>query len=144
MNLSKQTQFTIAKELMPAAKAPEKPLNQTDWESYIDNSTEFVWKEDTVEGQKILSKIDTVPENFRDRVMASLNKVSAFAFLDSNGEKYKLNLSYNETYNWISVSFSSGPNREELQIVFNLAQSLNAHLLNNGTEIIDQETIDNY
>ena len=129
---------------MPAAKASEKPLNQTDWVSYIDDSFDFVWKEETAEGQKILSKIETVPENFRESVMASLNKVSAYAFLDANGEKYKLNLSYNETYNLISVSFSSSPNREELQIVFNLAQSLNALLLNNGTEIIDQETIDNF
>lgn len=143
MKLTKNTDFRIAKGLLDDVFTKTAPLDYDKWVEFIDNHSDyFIWNEDTEEGKKSLQNIDNVPENFRERVLASLNRVRCFAGFCDNKKLYDISVSFYEDLNWITIQFARTPKLEDLKIFVEMAKHLDALLLKDGKEIIDEKMIE--
>ena len=84
MKLNKRRHFYIAKNIMDSVFTQNLPLNYLKWIEFVeDPNNEFIWKENTEEGQSILRDIKNIPDDFRSRVLGSLNKVWCFKGFDT-------------------------------------------------------------
>lgn len=143
MNLTKNTNFRIAKGLLDDVFIKTEPLDYHKWMEFVDRHSDyFVWNEDTEEGKKTLQNIKNIPEDFRERVLASLNKGGCFAEFDENRKLYNISIGINKVYNWITIQFAREPKLEDLKIFVNMAKYLDAMLLKDGKEIIDERVIE--
>jgi len=143
MKLTKNTNFRIAKGLLDDVFAKTDSLDYDKWVAFIDNNSDyFIWNENTEEGKKSLQNIDNVNEDFKERVLNSLNKGGCFAEFDKNKNLYNISLGINKEYNWITIQFSRTPKLEDLKIFVDMAKFLDALLLKDGKEIIDERVID--
>jgi hypothetical protein len=140
MKLTKNTNFRIAKGLLDDVFAKTEPLNYDKWVTFIDNNADyFIWNENTEEGKKSLQNIDNVPQDFKERVLSTLSK--GICFSEFNGEKrlYDISVTFYEDLNWITIQFARTPKLEDLKIFVEMAKHLDALLLKDGTEIIDEK-----
>ncbi|SDD34458.1 hypothetical protein [Williamwhitmania taraxaci] len=113
------------------------------WVDFIDtHSDHFIWKENTKEGVETLTNIDKVPESFKERVLDSLNKSACYKEFDVKKGFYNINLGFNYIDNMVSIGFERTPKLEDLKIFLAMANHLDAFLLKDGTEIIDERVID--
>jgi hypothetical protein len=87
-----------------------------------------------------LAKIDKVPESFRDRTLKAYNKNRCFAEYNSVKNYYDVVVSnYDRKLN---ISFERKVTKEDLVHFSDMANFLDAHLLNNGIEIIDEKMLE--
>ena len=143
MKLTKNTNFRIAKGLLDDVFTKTEPLDYQLWTQFVDNHLDyFIWNEDTEEGKKSLQNIDNVPDSFKDRVLASLNKGGCYAEFDKKRNLYDISLGINKEYNWITIQFARTPKLEDLKIFVAMAKHLDALLLKDGKEIIDEKMIE--
>ncbi len=111
MKLTKNTKFRIAKGLLDDVFVKTEPLDYDKWVRFVDSHSDyFVWNENTEEGRKSLQNINNVPEEFKERVLESLNKGGCFAEFDEQRKLYNISLSINKEYNWITIQFATPPN----------------------------------
>lgn len=142
MKIKKDTDFKIAKGTIDTVFTKNEPLDYGKWVEFIDqNKDHFLWKEETAQGKRNLSEIDKVPESFRERVLASLNKGACFKEFDEKKGFYNINVSINKVNNWISIGFERVAKPEDLLIFIEMAKYLDAYLLADGTTIIDEDTL---
>lgn len=142
MKLNKNTHFYVAKNIMDSVFTKNQPLKYEKWVDFINKYQEqFIWNENTKEGIESLANIDKVPEEFKERVLGSLNKVRCFKEFDEKKGYYNINCSFNSTDNWVSIGFERTPKLEDLKIFVEMAKYLDALLLKDGTEVIDEEVI---
>lgn len=142
MKLTKNTNFRIAKGLLDNVFTKTEPLDNERWIEFIDNHSDyFIWNENTEEGKKNLQNIDKVPEDFKERVLASLNKSGCFAEFDEQRKLYNISVGINREYNWVTIQFARIPKLEDLKIFVEMAKHLDALLLKDGTDIIDENMI---
>lgn len=140
MKFKKDTDFKIASGTIDTVFTKNAPLDYVKWVEFVDSNPEhFIWKENTDKGKEELKSVDQVPESFRERVLASLNKVVCFK--EFNGQKgyYEINVSFSKRNNWISIGFERVPKLEDLKIFVKMARYLDAYLWADGTTIIDED-----
>lgn len=139
MKFNRNTQFYIAKNVMDSVFIKNEPLEYQKWVDFVDNHQEhFIWKENTKSGIESLANIDQVPEGFKERMLASLNKGSCFKEFDIKKGYYNINVGFNSISNWVSIGFERTPKLEDLEIFVKMASYLEAMLLKDGKEIIDE------
>jgi hypothetical protein len=144
MKLKKNTDFRIAKGLLNDIFAKTEPLDNEKWVQFVENHSDyFTWNEDTEDGKKTLENIDEISEEFKERVLASLNKGGCFAEFDEHRNLYNISVGINKEYNWITIQFARTPKMEDLKIFVEMAKHLDALLLKDGKEIIDEKMIEN-
>lgn len=142
MKIKKDTDFKIAKGTIDTVFTKNESLDYDKWVEFVDqNKDHFLWKEETAQGKQNLLEIDKVPESFRGRVLASLNKGACFKEFDEKKGFYNINVSINKANNWISIGFERGAKPEDLKIFVEMAAYLDAYLLMDGTTIIDEDTL---
>lgn len=143
MKLTKNTNFRIAKGLLDDVLVKTEPLDYDKWVKFIDdNSNYFIWNENTEEGKKSLQNIVNVPDDFKERVIASLNKVRCFAEFNDKRSLFDISVSFYEDLNWITIQFARTPKLKDLKIFVEMAKHLDALLLKDDKEVIDKEKID--
>ena len=115
-------------------------MDYNKWIEFIDNHpSHFIWKEKTADGIQIMKDIDNVPENFKERVLASLDKSACYKDFDKKRGFYNINISINKVDHWVSIGFERTPKLEDLRIFVEMANHLDALLLLDGTTVITEE-----
>jgi len=115
------------------------------WIEFIDrHQDQFIWYENTKAGIEILSNIDKVPESFKERVVTGLNKCTCFKEFDDKKGYYNINCSFSSTNNWVSIGFERAPKLNDLKIFIEMAKHLDALLLKDGKDIIDEKVIEGH
>jgi hypothetical protein len=143
MKLTKNTNFRIAKGILDDIFTKTEPLDYDKWVGFVENYSDyFIWNENTEEGKKSLQNIENVPEDFKERVLASLNKVRCFAEFSDFKKLYDISVSFYGDLNWITIQYASTPKLEDLKIFVEMAKHLDALLLKDGKEIIDEKMIE--
>jgi hypothetical protein len=143
MKFKRSTHFYIAINIMDSVFTKTQPLNYEKWVEFVDkNQDNFIWYENTKSGLEAKANIDKVPEDFKERVFASLNKVRCFKEFDEEKGYYNINCGFSSANNWISIGFERTPKLEDLKIFVEMAKYLDALLLKDGTEIIDEKVIE--
>lgn len=143
MKFTRNDIFAIAKDTYKlAGDKSDSNINYSKWVEFIDAHPEdFIWYEDTKDGIEVLNNIEKVPEAFKERVMKGLNKCSCFKEFDSKKKYYNIHVGFNFTDNRVSIGFERTPKLEDLKIFIEMAKHLDALLLKDGTEIIDEKFI---
>jgi hypothetical protein len=143
MKFNRNTQFYIAKDIMASVFTKNQPLEYDKWIDFIDkNQDEFVWYENTKAGKETLANIDKVPDDFKERVITGLNKITCLKELDEKKGNYNINCSFGSVNNWVSIGFERTPKLEDLKIFVAMAKHLDALLLKDGKEIIDEKILE--
>ncbi|MCX2682126.1 hypothetical protein OOZ15_19425 [Galbibacter sp. EGI 63066] len=144
MKLKRNDIFTIAKE--PYDLGGDKSNSKIEylkWVEFIDNHPEeFIWKENTKNGKELLANIDKVPDSFKERVLASLNKGACYREFDKKKGYYNINVGFNPVSRSVNIGFERVPKPEDLKNFLEMANYLDAMLLRNGTEIIDESYLE--
>lgn len=144
MKLKSNSNITIAKSVAPTANTVLEPLDYQKWVAFIEQHKElFLWNEHTEKGKESLENIKNVPDNFRKRVLASLNKKVCFSEYNNATGNYNISVTFYDNLNWITIQFARNPKPEDLKIFIKMAAYLDAHLLMDGTTIIDEEAFKN-
>jgi len=121
----------------------KEPVSYNKWVEYIENNKDyFVWTEDTEKGKKISANIDQISEVIREGVLRTLNKRQACAEYNERKGYHEVLVTYIDKFGKISTTFMKRINRKHLQILLDMATYLDALLLNNGRQIINQDIID--
>lgn len=143
MNLKKVKDLDIAKNPFDYSRDIVEDLNYKKWVEYVNEQSDyFTWREMTVEGIETLANIEKVPESFRERVLLGHNKVVCYAEYDPKKKYYGLNVGYVKEYKRIRISFERPVTLQDLKRFLAMAKHLDALLLNNGTEIIDEQVLE--
>lgn len=145
MKFTRSDIFSIAKA--PYELGGDKSninVEYSKWVDFIDNhSKDFIWYEKTKNGIDTATNIDKVPESFKERILASLNKSACYKEFDEKKGYYNINIGFNHLDGIVSIGFERTPKLEDLKIFVEMAKHLDALLLKDGTEIIDDKTIGN-
>lgn len=118
-----------------------KELNYMKWKNYIDISNLFVWFENTKDGQEILSKINIIPEDFKESFLSLFNYSSCYRDWNTKDNIYNVGVVFHKELRRITVSFEKKITVEDLKLFLEMANHLEALLLKDGKEIIDEEAI---
>ena len=145
MKFTRNTHFYIATNVMDSVFTKTQPLDYKKWLDFVDrNQSEFIWYEKTKSGIEAFANIDKVPADFKEGVIASLNKVRFFKELDKKKGYYNITCAFDSMNNRISIGFERIPKLEDLKIFVAMATHLDALLLKDGTDIIDQKMIESF
>ena len=117
-------------------------MDYKEWKEYIDNLPEFIWFEDTKDGQEILSKIDTIPDDFKESFVSLFNYTSCYRDLDIKKNRYNIGVVFHKELKRITVSFEKKVTIEDLKVFLEMAKHLDALLLKDGVEIIGEKVIE--
>jgi hypothetical protein len=144
LELNRDADFRIAKNTIDTVFTKNEPLDYKKWVDFIDvHQEQFIWREKTKDGIDALNNIDNVPESFRERVMNSLKKGSCYKEFDEEKGYYNINVGFNNINHWISIGFERTPVITDLKIFLEMANHLDALLLKDGTEIINEKVLKN-
>lgn len=129
----------IAKEKFDYILNVKKPIDYEKWVDFIDNNLDyFTWLENTEKGINTLKNLDKIPQSFREGIIQGHNKQSAYAEFNDQKGYYEVILSFNKEMGVIGTTFQKKIKPVHIKILLSLATHLDAYLLNNGTEIIDE------
>jgi hypothetical protein len=143
MKFTKNTDFRIAKRLLNDVFVKPESLDYKEWVKFIESHPDyFIWYENTKEGKQSLQNIHNVPDDFKEKVLASLNKVRCFVEFNDNKGLYDISVSFYKDLNWITIQFARTPKPDDLRIFTAMAKHLDALLLKDGKEIIDDKVIE--
>jgi len=143
MDIKKIRELNIAKNQFHLSREIKEDIDYLKWIEFIDNNQNyFKWRENTAKKKETLVNINKIPESFRERVLEGLNKLVCYAGFDEAKGSYDINVGYVKGYNRISINFERTPKIEDLKILLEMANHLDALLLKDGTEIIDEKIID--
>jgi len=144
MKFKRDDIFEISTE--PYDLADDKNYSKIDyieWVRFIDDpQDEFIWFEDTQKGKNLLKNIDKVPDSFKERVFGGLNKSACYSEFDKSKGYYNIMISFNSVRSTVNISFECNPKIEDFKILIEMANYLNAILLRDGKEIIDEQYLD--
>ena len=141
MNLNRIRDLAIAKTKYSFLSDIKEGINYSKWVEYINNHSDyFIWLEDTEEGKETLANIDKVPDWAREGTLSSLNKNRCYA--EFNNKKGYYNIVVTNYDQKIGISFEKKVTKQDLIRFLDMANYLDAYLLNNRTEIIDEKVIE--
>lgn len=122
----------------------EKKISYKKWVDYIElNSHYFSWLEDTEKGKRTLSNIQKYPENLKDKVLRQHRKHTAYASFNTKKGYYELKLSYLDDFGHITTTIQKQLTKNELLLLFEMAEFLDAYLIDSMTRIVSREEIEN-
>lgn len=134
----------IAKQKFNNINKIEKKLDYRKWVEFIENHKDyFIWYEDTEDGKKVKENINEFPNWAKEKILRNLNKTDSYAEFNNKKGYYEIRICFNEELNVISTTFQKKITIKHLKILLEMATHLDALLLNNGTQIIDEEVIEN-
>lgn len=141
--IGKLTYLNIDKQSFDPVRSGKGFIDYQRWVKYIDDNQDiFVWYENTENGKNILNKIDTVPEEFQEITLASLNKVICYAKFNPQKNYYDISVSCSEITKRVTITFERRPKIEEIRMFLDMAKHLDAMLLYRGKTIIDEKVIE--
>jgi hypothetical protein len=133
----------IAKEKFDYVGNVKEKLLQEKWAEFIDkNADYYTWLENTDEGKNTLANIDKVPDDFREAILKSHNRSKVYAEFNSKKKHYEVILAFNPDLGVIGTTFQKPITKGHLRRLLDMATYLDAYLLNNGKEIIDEKFIE--
>ena len=142
MNIKNIKDPSIAKEKFDYRLKIKEHLPYERWVEFINSKSDyFTWLEDTVEGKETLKNIEKIPESFREGVLKGHNKLKACAEKKKKKGYYEFIIQYNKKFGHVSTTFMKPIEKEHLKLLLEMAKYLDAYLLNNGTEIIDENVL---
>ncbi len=134
----------ISKEKFDYVLNVKNRVSREKWIEFINmNNDYFTWVEDTQEGRRTLENIDNVPENFREGELIRLNKSQALAEYNQAKKYFEVVIDFNNKIGIISTTFTKPINRNQIVLLLRMANYLDAFLLNNGTQVIDEKLLAN-
>ena len=134
---------SIAKEKFDNISNIQLKLSHEKWVKYIDMHQDYyTWYENTEDGIFEKNNMDKVPESFREKVLYSLNKTKVLAEYNTKKGYYEIVINFNDRLNVIGTTFMKRIKKEHLRRLLDLANYLDAFLLNNGKTIIDEKVIE--
>lgn len=135
---------SIAKEKYDFRLQIKEPVSYEKWVEFIESRPDyFTWLENTEKGKKTLSNLDQIPEPFREGVLKGHNKSQACAEFNIKKGHHEVLVDFIEKYGKVSTTFMKPVTRQHLEILLEMADHMEAYLLNNGDEVIDKQTLDN-
>ena len=141
MKLSKIRELEIAKIPFDITQKCSENLEYKKWVDFVEYS-DFIWKEDTLEGKSTIENINSIPESFRERVLESLNKRTACFDFNEKENQYRILVTFRSEFNYIGINIESKLSIFDLKILFNMAKHLDALIIKDGTQIIDEKMIE--
>ena len=145
MVLKKIRDLNIAKNQFDFSKDIIAPLDYLKWVKYIEERQNyFTWEENTARGIFLKENIDKVPEKFRENTLFGLNKISCSAEYNLKKKYYDIAVTFHRKLKRISISFERKVKIEDLKLFLDMANYLDALLLNHGNEIIDEKVIESW
>jgi hypothetical protein len=133
---------SIAKEKYEQARFVQNKLSYEKWTEYIDNHQDyFIWEDDTPDGIYRRTHIDEYPEWFREGILNS-HKVRVYAEYNKKKGWHEIDLAFHRDYGIITATFQKRIKKEHLRRLLDMANYLDAYLLNNGKTIIDEKVIE--
>ena len=133
----------IAKETFNFVFEITKKLNYDLWVEFVTNNNHyFEWKEDTESGVELLKNVGLFSDEFRQSILGGLNKTQACAEFNIHKGYYEVIFTFNKQFGIISTTFQKKIKPHQLRMLLDMANYLDAYLLNNGTEIIDEKYIE--
>lgn len=142
MKIKNIKNLSIAKEVYNQARFIINKLSYEKWIDYIDNHQDyFTWEDDTPNGIYRRNNIDKIPEWAKEGILNS-QKTKAFAEFNNKKGWYEIVFSFHKDFGIITTTFQKKITIKHLKILLEMANYLDALLLNNGTQIIDEKVIE--
>ena len=136
-------ELSIAKEKYNFSDQIKSRVAYEKWVEFIDRNRDYYeWLEGTDKGKERLANIDKIPEGFRKGILEQLNKSQAFAEFNSKKGWHEIVMDFHKDYGFIKVTFMKKITNAQLRRLLDMANYLDAYLLNSGNEIIDEKFID--
>ena len=133
----------IAKEKFDYVGNVKQKLSQEKWAEFMHKNLDYyIWLENTEEGKETLANIDKVPIDFRESILKGHNKSKAYAEFNTKKKYYEVIVAFNPDLGVIGTTFQKPITKAHLRRLLDMANYLNAYLLNNGNEIIDENVIE--
>jgi len=134
----------IAKEKFNNISKIEKKLDYDKWVEFIEQNLDyFIWLENTDRGKKTLADLSKIPESFREGILKGHNRKQVLAEFNTKKGFHEVMVRFNQELNVIGTTFQKPITKKHVQILLDMANYLDAYLLNNGTEIIDETFLEN-
>ncbi len=138
-------ELSIAKEKYEYSDQVKVKLDYDRWVAFIEqNKDYYIWLEESEKGRERLANIDKIPESFRAGILEQLNKTQVFAEFNTKKGWHEIVIDFHQDNGVIKTTFMKKVAKSHLKRLFEMAKHLDALLLNNGTEIIDEKAIENY
>jgi hypothetical protein len=132
---------SIAKETYEQARFVQNKLSYEKWVEYIDAHQDYyTWEDDTPDWIHLIENINKVPEWAREGILNS-HKVRVLAEYNKKKGWHEIDLAFHRDLGIITTTFQKSITQEHLKRLLDLANYLDAYLLNNGNEIIDEKVI---
>jgi len=138
-------ELSIAKEKYQFSTGIKSKVSKKKWIEFIEmNSGYFTWLEDTKAGKDTLSTLDKVPESFREGVLKGHFKSQACAEFNAKKKYYEVIVDFIDDYGKVATTIMKPITKAHLRRLLDMANYLDAYLLNNGNEIIDDKFIESH
>jgi hypothetical protein len=133
-------ELSIAKEKFRFSTDIKSKVIEEDWVAFIESRQDyFTWLEDTEKGKKTLGNLDEIPESFREGILKGHNKSRAFAEFNQKKGYHEFYVDFVDDYGKVVVTSQKKITKEQIKVLLEMAQHLDALLLNNGNKIIDEQ-----
>ncbi|MBL6446724.1 hypothetical protein JMN32_10400 [Fulvivirga sp. 29W222] len=134
---------TIAKEKYKWSNQIHNKLSYELWVNFIDDNQDyFTWLESTEIGKERLLNIDNIPISFRKGTLEQLQKGQALAEYNEKKGYHEIIIDFHKEFGMVHTTFMKPITKDHLRILLDMANYLEAYLLNNGTEIIDEKALE--
>jgi len=138
MKIKRSNYIEIATSKYKLNEIPSKRIDYDKWIEFIEAHKDyFIWYEDTPDGIDAKENIDKVPEGFKDRVIHSLNKVSAYSTNKIVKMAYDFIVTYRTTGGTVSVSIERKMTKEIAEILLKMAKFLEGKVIVSGTKVLE-------
>jgi hypothetical protein len=125
MSNNKIIHLAIAKQLYDNHNFISNKISASEWLEFVNNQTEFVWLDDTIEGKTLFDFKPELPRH--TEVVACYN---------TKKNCFNLHLCYLEEFGYILVRYTAAPNKEAMRKLLLAANALECKLIRNYTEEI--------
>ena len=123
-----------------------KNTNRVDYQKWVEfvekNKETYMWFEDTQKGENILKNIDSIPNDFRDSFLSLFNHTSCFYNYNNKKNCYNVGLIFHKELKRITIYFERKIEKLDLELLFSMANYLDALLLIDEKTVIDQQFIE--
>ena len=135
----------IAKEKFKNIERIENKLSCEKWVEYIEaNQDYFTWYENTADGIYRKNNMHEVPEHSIEKFKRLLNKRSAYAEFNAKKGWYEVIIGFIDDLGLITTTFQRRVKKKDLEMLLEMANYLDAYVLNGGSKIIDEKFIDEF
>ena len=117
----------------------ERPVEKIDyskWVKFIEaHKNYFIWYEDTPDGIYQKENIDKIPENFKEKILYSLNKISAYSTDKIVKRPYDFIVAYNEGI--VRVTIERKMTKQIAEVLLKMADFLGGKVVVDGNKVLE-------